>query len=86
MGCMQRSKGTSPWFLHLEARTGLEGALGFSFGEMRMSPSFSADARTVCGTGDFHKISPIRWSSQMFSEKKSIPGEREGSPEVRALR
>ena len=39
-------------------------------------PSFAAFACTALGTGVFHSRSPIRWSSQMLSEKKSMPGLR----------
>ena len=36
-------------------------------------PSVEAGFWTEQGTGVFHSRSPIRWSSQMLSEKKSMP-------------
>ena len=51
-------------------------------------PSCFAISTTEPGTGDRQRRSPIRWSSQILSEKKSIPGARfrGGSKGVKAFR
>lgn len=52
----------------------------------RETPSNAALERTDCGTGERQRRSPMRWSSQILSEKESIPGERKGVLVVSALR
>ena len=55
-------------------------------GEDHSFPSSEAEKRIEGGRGDLQRRSPIRWSSQMLLEKKSIPGLRVGWEFVRAFR
>ncbi len=81
-----------PWFPQL----GLEMRDRIPVASVRVCPSFSAWAFAASGMGERQRRSPIRWSSQILSLKKSMPGSRilvsvlaEGEAEgvvVRALR
>ena len=90
---MARSDGIRPWFRHFEAMRGDE-RLRFAAlvlpllgpKEEEVLPSLSAERAIDSGTGDRQSRSPIRWSSQILSEKGSIPGERKGLSAVKALR
>lgn len=73
MGCVAKLLGCGdkrPWLPQLEL-------FGCSLvGSWGVCPSPSACRFTLSGMGERQRRSPIRWSSQMLSLKKSIPGSR----------
>lgn len=96
MGCVARLLGCGgrrAWLPQLEWLLAWKDAFGSWGGSW---PSSSACRLVRSGTGERQRRSPIRWSSQMLSLKKSMPGARslevevlEGEAEgvvVRALR
>ena len=90
---MARSEERRPWLRHFKVLQEVEehretkGLLLIPLREELMDlPSFSAESITEAGTKERHRRSPIKWSSQMLSEKESIPGEREEILTVRASR
>lgn len=63
MGWIARSEERRPWLRHRDFGP------GWGASEVEGFPSNSASSRTEAGIEARHKRSPMRWSSQILSEK-----------------